>query len=512
MTNKRNENAVSEILGALLLLLIVILTFSVIYFYVISEDGPVPKKYVFIVGDINGQNVTLTHTGGESLDANDTISFTEAGKKESYLIKDYLIDENDNTKWDFGEKILYKIDLLNHLDLLDQYESIGVQAIDGGSNAIAFQGPVRTKYKSDVGVSIKVNNSHPIQGQPISITISAWCLGGDIPAAGGVIINFTLPQGIEFINYTAEQGSYNITSGMWNLGNLLVKDSPVNLTIKGIVNPVPFHEPTQLGLIFEGSEYTSGSVSVWQNTYLSGLRFALNAYTTFPHDGSVELTIVSCGGTNPPLAKVELSPTIITESNYFHIGQDLRSTPYIGGYAPISSAIRLITDQMVKSTNFSKEKRQLVLIVSSGNPDCIWDKTTANGYGGLVSSNKTQIKMDTINAAEYLYSRFDFDEIKDELDAMTVAKTIDLRNSSLFNESIVMAQPGNIYDKLHPIVEPGWVYEVESGKDNFQKAFDLIIKLLLNRMKILVSVDSTTTIDPNNLNDNYVIQIQPIFI
>jgi len=506
----RNKNAVTELLATILLLFIAVLAFSFIYFQISSNHGPTPETHVNLVGIINGENITLLHKGGESIDANNTIAFTIGGEKRSYLIKDYLIDENNDEKWDFGEKVIYNftIDLYN----VDQYQSIGVQATDKLNNAITFQGPISTNYKSDVGLSVKINNSHPVMNQLISINVCAWCLGGDVKAAGGVIINCTLPDGLDFVGYSADQGTYNNATGMWNLGNLLVEDSPVNLTIRAKVTAAPYHEATQLGLIFEGSDYTSGSVSVWQNTYLSGLRFTIDDATIFPHDGSVELTIVSCGGTSPPQANLELPPTIITESNYFSIGQDIRNTPYPGGYAPMSSGIRLITDQIYNSANFLPEKRQVVLLVTSGNPDCIWDKTTGNGYGAILSSNKTKVQMDTRNAVNYLNSTFDFNLTTDELNAVTVAKTNDLRNSSFMNQSIVMPQPGNIYNILHPIDKPGWVYEVEPGKDQFQNAFSMIIQMLLNSVRVEASLYYSTTIDTNNKNNYFTIYIEPTFV
>ncbi len=510
MKNKRKENAVSEILGMMLLLFIVVLTFSLIYYYINSDSGPAPQTYVNLIGSINGENITLAHKGGESLDAKDPITFIVAGEKRSYLIADYLIDENGNGKWDFGEHILYNFTV--NLSCLDQFEFIGVQAINNYGNDIEFQGPVFTNYRSDVGLFVEVSDPFPQLYDIIYITVSVWCFGGDVDGAGGVKINCTLPAGLDFISYTAEQGTYDSASGIWNLGNLLVENSPVNLIIEAQVNAMPYHEPTQLGLVFEGSEYTSGSVSVWQNTYLSGLRFALNDDTIFPHDDSIELTIVTCGGESPPLAVVVLPPTIITESNYHTIGQDLRNTPYPGGYAPISSGIRLITDQLYHSVNFIREKRQLVLIVSSGNPDCFWDEATGDGYGGLVSGDKAQVEMDTIRAADYLNVTFEFNEENDELDAITVAKTVEFRNSTFFNESIVMPQPGNIYDITNPISQSGWVFEVEPGKDEFQEAFSLILRMLLNSIKITVSVDETTTLDYHSYNDCYEIHIQPQFV
>jgi len=511
MIRNQKEEAVAEILGTVLLLLIVVLVISIIYIQILSDDGPQPETHVNIVGDIIKENVTLTHKGGESLDADDKISITIGGEKEPFLIWELLDDENSNGKWDFGEKVLYELNESKILENISKYEFIDVTGIDGLSNSIVFQGPVYTKYRSDVGLDVIVNNTSPSLGEHISITISAWCYGGDVAGAGNVNVNCNLPEGLAFISYSADQGTYDTESYIWNIGNLLVENSPINITIIVEVNPVAYHEPTQLGIIFEGSDYTSGSVSVWQNTYLNGLKFAINESSIFPHDGSVELTVVSCGGSSPPLAEVILEPTIITGANNHKIGTDLRNTPYPGGYAPISSAIRLIANQLIDSANFSIEKRQVILIVSSGNPDCVWNESS--GYEGDYKGGNTQeVKVDTINAAENLTTIIDFNMDNDELDAITVAKTVDLRNSTFLNEGIVMPIPGNIYDINNPIVHPGWVFEVEPGKEEFQEAFSLIIKMLLNSIRIQVNLDSSTTIDPNNSNDVSVINIQPSFV
>ena len=272
---------------------------------------------------------------------------------------------------------------------------------------------------------------------------------------------------------------------------------------------ISYHEFTQFGLILDGSSDTSGSVSVWQNTYLDGIRFAMNDENIFPHDDSVELTIVTCGGSSPPQANVLLDPTIINESNYHSIAQDLPNTPYPGGYAPISSGIRLAADQIYYSDYFNKEFRQIFLIVSSGNPDCIWNDTIGDGYGADYSTDDLLVQADTIDAVDYLNSTINFDDDTDELNAVTVAKTVDFRNSTFFNSSIVMPKPGHIYDINNLILYPGWVFEVESGKADFQESIDIILQTLLSSINLQVKLQGSTTIDTNIKNNNVIITINP---
>lgn len=506
----QRENAVSEILGTVLLLLIVVSAITIIYIQILDDDGAQPETHVNIVGSILKENVTLTHEGGESIGVDETIRFQIGDIIYFEFIRNLLIDENNNGYWDFSEKIIFPFEV--NLSRIDEYEYIDVTGIDDISNSIVFQGPVFTKYRSDVGLEVTVDNYYPSLGDQITITISAWCYGGDVAGAGNVSVNCSLPEGLHIVNSVPDQGTYDEISGIWHLGNLLVEDSPVNLTITAEILSVMFTEPTQFAIIFEGSEYTSGSVSVWQNTYLSGLRFAMHNETIFPHDGSVEFTVITCGGTSPPQAEVELPPTIITEDNYHQIAQGLRNTPYPGGYAPISSAIRLAADQL--QINCEDYQRQIILLVSSGQPDCIWDGDLGDGYGALyLPGDLSQVHYDTnYSAFDYLNDTINFNINEDELNAITVAKTLDLRNSTYFNESMVRPQPGNIYNITNPIQIPGWVFEVEPGKDEFQEAISLIIELLLNSVRIEVILEGSSTVDPNSGNNIGIINIEPSFV
>ncbi len=513
----RNYNAVSEIVGTLLLLSIAVIAFSVIYLQVSNDEGPIKETHITIIGDIIRENVTLAHRGGESLDGDNPITFTVAGTPISCNISKYLIDANANGKWDFSEKIKFNFltesntsyeDFLNNIG---QFEYINSEAIDRSSNAIEFLGPVFTYYRSDLGVFATISNNTPLLGDIININVILWCYGGDVAAAGDVEVNCSLPEGLTFLGYTSDQGSYDNDSGIWHLGNIRVDKSPYNLNISVRVDGVPYHEPLQLGIIFSGDEYTSGSVSVWQNTYLNALKFALdpNKFGIIPTDETVELTVVAGGWDDPPHAEVVLSPTIITEDNAKDISQDLPNHPYPGGDLPISSAIRLITDLMHNSNYYDSAKKQIIIIISSGNPNCIWDESTADGYGGVFSNDTTQVYIDTINAKEYLNETLNLNLENDELNAITVAKTVDLRYSGFMKDSIVIPQPGDIYDILNPIINPGWVYEIEPGKEAFEESFNLILKLLLNSVKVNVNIFDSTTLDLIEGNNQYYLYIEP---
>jgi len=507
LTNRsQSERGVSEIFGTLLLLLIALSVISVIFIYVLSDDGPEEHTFVKIAGRTEGPKIILEHQSGETVDPDTKISINLAGTTYTGTVHDWLNDTNGDGVWNLGEQLVFPFEY--NLSRLGDYAEIDVQAVDTEENAIVFHGPVETYIFSDLGLEVKVDNTTPNQNDIITIELKATSYGGDVNGSGNVVVSCPIPDGLVFIDAITSQGSYNSDTGEWNIGNVIV-GTPARLDIQVKVVGVPYHEFTQFGLILEGSSYTSGSISVWQNTYLDGIRFAMNNESIFPHDGSVELTIVTCGGSSPPKAELLLEPTIINESNYHTISQDLPSTAYPGGYAPISSGIRLATDRIHNSDYFDNDIRQIFLIVTSGTPDCIWDASIGAGYGAVYSADNLLTEADTIAAVEYLNNTIDFDNESDELNAVTVAKTVNLRESTFLNESIVLPTPSHIYDIFNPIADPGWVFEVEPGKQDFQDSINIVFKSLLNSINLHVNLQGSTTIDTNIKNNNVVITLNP---
>lgn len=522
-----NEEAVSELLGTMLLLLIAVSVFTYIAFQVASDDGPEPQTHVNIYGDIIKQNITLTNMGGESIDGSGRLALDIAGNGTSSIISKYLDDTNHNGLWDFGEKIIFNFLTETNtsedyfLDHIDKYESIDALSTDILSNEIKFNGPVFSNYRSDIGIHVTISDTTPHNDDYVTITISVWCYGGDVQAAGDVYIKCPLPEGLQYVPpHVADKGSYDPVSGLWHIGNMLVENDPINLTIRAKVVGVPIRpEYTQLGLILEGSNnmLDSQSHSVWQSTLLNGINMAIKK-GNIPHDETVELTIVGYGHEDPPRAYVILDPTVLDNDTYKDIqgGGELgiRNDKYPEGFAPMSSAIRLIADEMRNSDFFSQEKKQFILLIGSGKPDCIW----IPDYNGEFKGYTLLVQDDTIGAAEYLnttlFNEFNLVKNNDEFNAMIVAKSDIDRNPIFINNSIVMPQPNcciytfeNITE--NPIDEEGWVLELTKGWQEFQAAFDYIISILFHSIHLEVNLEQSTTLDPFDFNNTFEIYITP---
>jgi len=107
---KKGEQAVSEVLGEVLLLVIVVALATVLS---ASMGNLMPDlkdvPYASFIGRINGNNYTIVHEGGDSIDLTDLKIIIDNGSTITSLgvsqIQSILNDENGNGYWDFGERL-----------------------------------------------------------------------------------------------------------------------------------------------------------------------------------------------------------------------------------------------------------------------------------------------------------------------------------------------------------------------------------------------------------------------
>jgi FlaG/FlaF family flagellin (archaellin) len=492
MKIKKLNRAVSEIIGAMLLLLIVISVFSLIYFQVLSDEGPENKTIVKIGGRIEGTNVVLEHQGGEPLELDTEISITIGGIKYKGPVGNWLDDKNDDGVWNIGERMLFSFEY--NLSRLGEYQEVDITAVDTQSDSVIFMGPIDLKPVSDIGIELTIDNLYPKIGEHINITITVTCYGGDVDGAGNVEIKYLVPEGLIYDSSIAGQGTYDNETGIWDVGNVLV-GQPATIRIEVKVVGIVTHEFTQLAMVLDGSDSTNPNK--W-NLMKEGLKKAIKDETVFPHDGSVELTVIEYGSELPPCANAELLPTVITEDNYADIAQDLRNTAYPGGHAPMGCGLRLGADLVHDVGNFSSDIRQIIILVTEGNPDCLWIPGTYNA----TYENYTVGKSSAEDAREYLNTTLNLQEDQDELDVIVVGNDV---NIDWLNNSIAWPQPGY---EAPPINGSGWVNYVTDWQE-FEDAISMTLKILLNSITIRVELAGSTTIDPYIENDNVVMLISP---
>jgi len=106
------EQAVSEIVGTLILITIAISVFSAISLIVLnpwSNFSDISPPRITIVGFIHNNSVIFEHQGGVPVDTKSRITVTISGVPDTFRISDfnYWIDDNGDGFWTVGERVVY---------------------------------------------------------------------------------------------------------------------------------------------------------------------------------------------------------------------------------------------------------------------------------------------------------------------------------------------------------------------------------------------------------------------
>jgi hypothetical protein len=141
---KNSNNAVSEILGTVLLLGMAVSLFSLLSYVVLSYPFTPSAPSVNLVGTIDGSDVVLEHYGGESLDISNKVIITKGESISKVNISEYLIDSNNNELWDIGEQLVYFVG-----DVTE--EIIDVTVVDISSNSIIMSGIIQEEISTTNG-------------------------------------------------------------------------------------------------------------------------------------------------------------------------------------------------------------------------------------------------------------------------------------------------------------------------------------------------------------------------
>jgi hypothetical protein len=288
MDGRKQNRAVSEILGTVLLLGIVAASFSVLYYNVNSIPPPSNPPNVTIIGTIEGNNLVFEHQKGDSLDLDTKITLNMNIKNETFLVKQYLdADALQDGKWNIGERVVYPFSY--NLSNIRSYYTVNLDVADKESNSLVFIGTLDVYPETDLKITMTVDNLYPSIGSKVNFTICVTNQIGGTPAKDIEILSILSNNCSYFSNLTSS-GLYNSNTGIWTIPTLESGESAC-LTLTAIV--VLTSTPTQLAMILDGS----GSISShdWE-IMRTGLANAVYNSSIFPHDGAVELTVVQIGG------------------------------------------------------------------------------------------------------------------------------------------------------------------------------------------------------------------------
>jgi len=143
MKLKRENNAVSEIIGTIMLLSIAVILFTGVYVFVLNEalDPHEQAPNVNIVGTTEGKDLIFENRGGESLSSDTLICFLSvAGKQMNMTIGQYLEDTNGNGEWDVGERLVFNSTNIG-TDIIDL--QVDAAIIDKNSDTVIMEGTIQ---------------------------------------------------------------------------------------------------------------------------------------------------------------------------------------------------------------------------------------------------------------------------------------------------------------------------------------------------------------------------------
>ncbi|MDT8442799.1 MAG: DUF11 domain-containing protein [Desulfuromonadales bacterium] len=92
-----------------------------------------------------------------------------------------------------------------------------------------------TSAGTDIAISKSVDFNNRTVGQPVSFTITATNNGPSNVSA--LTVNDLIPSALDYVSYTASQGTYDEVSGDWNITTNLAAGSSETLVINATVNP-----------------------------------------------------------------------------------------------------------------------------------------------------------------------------------------------------------------------------------------------------------------------------------
>jgi hypothetical protein len=197
---KKLDGAVSEVIGAILMVGIGVALFSILYFIVMSYPFSPSVPSVDIVGSIEGSNIVLEHRGGDSLDQNATVSFIVGGTRISKTVHDLLIDSNGNYRWDISEQLVYHYNLSGNMTGLQ----IEATVVDRDSNSIMMMGVLQEGETTTIP----------------SLVTSVDTISPYHQTSSPLTVNATGDSGLEIVTlwyrYSADNASWGENENWWN--------------------------------------------------------------------------------------------------------------------------------------------------------------------------------------------------------------------------------------------------------------------------------------------------------
>ncbi len=169
-TSERKQQAVSEIMGTILLLSISVTLLTAFYIVVLHSASNPSNTFIpstNIVSEVEGKNVILEHRGGVSVDENSTVTVTVAGTPYEFTVKNYLVDTNGDKKWSIGERVVFTPPGYTSLTNLE----ISLVIVDQNINTLLMHSVIQ---EGESGQNPYVQTMNPVTVMPHFATLKLY--------------------------------------------------------------------------------------------------------------------------------------------------------------------------------------------------------------------------------------------------------------------------------------------------------------------------------------------------
>lgn len=194
---------------------------------------------------------------------------------------------------DFKPAITYKEKYNSVFQLFEPFDLVGLNPFGDYTSQIHVQ-------QSDLTVLKTASDLTPYIGTNIVFTILARNTGMD--NATGVVVNDLLPSGFVFVGYTASNGVYNQSTGIWTIGNLA---NGLSETLQITVNVASSGVYTNTAVV-TGNEYDPTTGDNTSSITIIPINISINR--TFNNNFAMQF------GSNPPTTNKTFNNTF---SNIF---------------------------------------------------------------------------------------------------------------------------------------------------------------------------------------------------
>ena len=134
---RKNEGAVTELMGTMFLLAIAVCVISIILVTVVSSLYDTAEVQVDILGKIEGNNIILEHQGGDNLGLDTEVCLEIGGYEEDFTAGEYLDDSSKfDGYWNIGEQVIYPSSLFDDIEDL----MVDAKVIDAETKALVLYG------------------------------------------------------------------------------------------------------------------------------------------------------------------------------------------------------------------------------------------------------------------------------------------------------------------------------------------------------------------------------------